>query len=88
MKTEYENKQLKLNTNLAGHAKNAIIKIKVDKEGTPIERFWRNRVNDSKKDSCVEFVESAKSVVPVDKPAGKRKGKTAFKTAGKNESAE
>ena len=35
--------------------------IEVDSEGIPLERFWRQRVADSKMDQCVEWVENAKA---------------------------
>jgi len=58
MKSGYENKSLLLNADLANKKKGAIINIKVDKEGTPVDPYWRNRVKDSKMDNCVEFVDS------------------------------
>ena len=84
---KYENKRLQLNTNLRGQVKGTVVKIKVDKAGTPVERYWRDRVRDSKIDSCVEFVGAAKSVEPVEQAADK-KAKTAKRTAAKPKSAE
>jgi len=49
-------KKLKLNRDLLHNKKDDVIDIKCDKEGTPLEKFWRQRVNDAKRDNCVEFV--------------------------------
>ena len=47
---------IKLNAPLRGYPEGAEIQIKVDKAGTPLERYWRDRFKDSKIDNCVEFV--------------------------------
>ncbi len=52
----YEKKILKLNAPLRGLPVGAKVPIKVDKDGTPVERYWRDRLKDAKKDMCVEFV--------------------------------
>lgn len=36
------------------------VEIEVDKNGTPIDRFWRNRLRDAKLDKCVSKVETKK----------------------------
>jgi hypothetical protein len=55
MITEYENKMLKINANLAGKKKGSIIQIKT-RNGKPIDRYWKDRLEESKLDSCVEWV--------------------------------
>ena len=54
-----ENKavKLKINTPLRGYSKGVELKIKVDPEGVPLERYWRDRLKDSKFDNCVEIIE-------------------------------
>lgn len=52
----YERKVLKLNAPLRGYQAGAEVKIKVDKKGTPIDRYWRDRLKDAQTDKCVEFV--------------------------------
>ncbi len=52
----YEKKVLKLNAPLRGLPKGAEVKVKVDKKGTPVDLYWRNRLKDAKTDKCVEFV--------------------------------
>lgn len=32
------------------------ITINADENGTPLERFWRNRLRDAKTDNCVEVI--------------------------------
>lgn len=53
-------KKLKLNTDLLEHKSGDIIEIKIDKDGVPLDRFWRNRVRDSKIDNCVQWQEKGK----------------------------
>lgn len=59
-KDMYENKQLKLNTALRGHRAGAIVPIKTDKQGTPLDQYWRNRIKDSVTDNCVEIISKPK----------------------------
>jgi len=57
----YENKRLKLNTSLRGHDAGSIVRIKTDKDGTPVDVYWRRRLNDAETDGCVEFHEEVKT---------------------------
>lgn len=52
----YEKKVLKLNAPLRGLPDGAKVTIKVDKDGTPVDRYWRDRLKDAKNDQCVEFI--------------------------------
>lgn len=56
MKTPMENKELKLHTDLAGHKAGETIRVKC-KDGIPVDRYWRNRIEDSAIDGCVSVVE-------------------------------
>ena len=58
MITKYDTKHLQVNANIGGLTKGAVVPIKVDKAGTPLDQYWRNRLKDSKIDNCVEFVKS------------------------------
>lgn len=53
---KYENKSIdvRLNTDLRGMKSGTVLKVKVDKEGTPMERYWRDRFRDAGRDNCVE----------------------------------
>lgn len=54
---KYQTKQLKLNADLRGHRSGQVIPIKVrGKVGSPVDRYWRDRLKDAKIDKCVEFV--------------------------------
>ncbi len=55
---------IKLNAPLRGHAADTELKIEVDKEGTPLDRYWRDRLKDAKIDNCVEFVGSKSTTKP------------------------
>jgi len=61
---KYEKKVLKLNASLRGHPKGAKIKIKVDKDGTPTERYWRDRLKEAEKDKCVEWMGKRRTINP------------------------
>lgn len=61
MMTGYENKMLKLNTPLAGRPAGAQVRIAVDKDGTPMDQYWRRRMKDAQTDNCVEIIEPKKA---------------------------
>ena len=63
----YEKRVLKLNAPLRGYPAGTEVKIKVDSQGTPVERYWRDRLNDAEKDKCVEFVGKKTSTKPTTK---------------------
>lgn len=56
----FENKQLKINAPLKNLKPGAIINIQTDKDGVPLERYWRDRLRDSEIDNCVEIVDAKK----------------------------
>lgn len=58
--TRYEKKKLKLNAPLRGNPKGTVVRIEVDKDGVPVDQYWRNRVKDAAIDGCVEFVKPTK----------------------------
>lgn len=66
----YEKKRIKLNTPLKEYGVGTELTIRVDKKGTPVDRYWRDRLKDSKKDGCIEFVAASK---PVETKADKSK---------------
>lgn len=51
--------KIKLNKDILNHKAGKIIRIP-DKDGIPTERYWRNRLRDSKIDNCIEIVEKTK----------------------------
>lgn len=53
---KYEKKVIRLNAPLRGLPSGAEVKIKVDSEGTPTDRYWRDRLREAQIDKCVEFV--------------------------------
>lgn len=48
--------KIKLNYAFSFHKKGDIIDIEVDEEGTPLNIYWRKRLNDSKLDNCIEVI--------------------------------
>lgn len=52
----YEVKTLKLNTPLRGKPAGSIVRIRFDKNGVALDKYWRNRLEDAKIDKCVEIV--------------------------------
>lgn len=55
---------LKINTDLktpqGTYKAGETILIEADKEGTPLNHFWRNRLKDSSLDHCVEVISKYK----------------------------
>ena len=60
MITKYKNKKVKINKPLKGYKPGAEIAIKFDGD-KPKDRYWRDRLTDSKIDNCVEVVSSTTS---------------------------
>lgn len=58
MKNSENTIQLKLNQDLGGKKKGTILTLKVDREKTILDRYWRRRFKDSVLDNCVELVTS------------------------------
>jgi len=56
----YETKKLRLNSPLRGKHAGEIVRIRVDKNGVPIDAYWRNRLKDADVDGCVEFYDTKK----------------------------
>lgn len=57
---KYEVKTLKVNYDLKGLRAGDTVRIKCDKDGTPIDAYWRRRMKDSAIDNCVEIVVSSR----------------------------
>jgi len=60
MITSYETKQIKLNADLRGMRAGTVLPIKVDANGVPVDRYWRDRLKDSEIDNCIEFATKKK----------------------------
>lgn len=50
--------KIKINLPLKHYKKGDIVNIEIDINGLAIDRYWRNRIKDSKIDGCVEYVKS------------------------------
>lgn len=50
--------QLKLNTDLGGKKKGAIVTVEIDSNKVIKDQYWRRRLEDSALDSCVEIVKN------------------------------
>jgi len=44
-----------------------VISLEVNKEGMPLNSFWKQRFIDSKKDNCIEIIKKEKKVIKEDK---------------------
>jgi hypothetical protein len=76
-KRQYFDKKIKINaeSGLRDYPKDSIIKIKVDKDGNPIDPYWNRRFKDSKYDKCVSFIDTEKKIKEIkNKKAVKNKG--------------
>lgn len=46
-----------------------VVEVKADKHGSPVDRYWRNRIRDAERDGCVEVAKpKAKKPKPEAKP--------------------
>lgn len=54
----YENKKLKIKLNrpLRGFQTGHEMRINVDKNGIPFDRYWRDRFKDAPIDNCLEVI--------------------------------
>lgn len=50
--------KLKIIKNIPGYAAGTTASIQTDGNGIPINKFWRDRVEDAKTDNCVEILAS------------------------------
>ena len=50
--------RVKILVDIPGYKKGQIVTIETDKDGTPLERFWRRRFKDAKTDNCLEIVQA------------------------------
>lgn len=61
----YENKLFKLNYDLKDknrtYKKGGMVKVKM-KDDVPVNKFWRDKLKDSKIDNCMELVETKKKI--------------------------
>jgi len=51
-----------INKDFSGYKKGQKINIDVDKNGTPLVRFWRNRFKDMGIDNCISFGKPKKEI--------------------------
>ncbi len=50
--------RVKILADIPGHKKGQMVIIETDKDGIPLERFWRRRFKDAKTDNCLEIIQS------------------------------
>lgn len=48
-------KVIKVNKTVGMHLAGSEVKVKCDREGVPLDVFWRRRLRDAASDNCVEF---------------------------------
>lgn len=53
--------KLKLNHRMLGYEAGREVAIQTDKDGVPLDKFWRRRLKDAGIDNCVEVVKASKS---------------------------
>lgn len=53
--------KIKINSDLGKYKKGTVIKIAVDSNNIPIDKYWRARLKDSIRDNCIEIVKKEKS---------------------------
>jgi len=73
---------IKLNQALMGRKKGSKLKIDCDKDGTPIDKDWRQFVKDSPRDNCLTVMGEAIEIKEAEKEAPQKETKK--KKTGKN----
>lgn len=53
-----------VNIDMLGVKKGETINLQTDKFGTPLKRFWRNRLKDSKIDNCITVINEVPKKAP------------------------
>ncbi len=53
-----------LTTGVPGHRAGDIVSVETDSNGVPIQKFWRRRFQDAKRDNCIEKVEPVPTKAP------------------------
>ena len=48
--------QIKVNKSVEPYMKEQVVTVQVDALGTPVRKFWRDRLRDAEVDNCVEIV--------------------------------
>lgn len=61
----------KSDVTLGGIAPGGKVRVKVDRDGTPLDRYWRNRLRDAEIDGCVAKVVEAAPIETKTEKAGK-----------------
>lgn len=61
----------KSDVTLGGIAPGGKVRVKVDRDGTPLDRYWRNRLRDAEIDGCVARVVEAAPIETKTEKAGK-----------------
>lgn len=41
---------------ISGYESGKEVQVEVDRDGTPLDKFWRRRLSDAKRDECCEVV--------------------------------
>ncbi len=59
----YENKRLKLNSDLGIYKKGSSVNATFGPDDQPVSPYWRKRLEESKKDNCLEIVKRPKKTV-------------------------
>lgn len=49
--------KIKVNQVIPGYSAGKTVPIKTDDIGIPLDKFWRDRLQDAKTDNCIEIIE-------------------------------
>lgn len=52
-----------INKPIRGYLIGSVVKIKVDENGIPLDRYWRDRLKDAPIDGCISIIKKKKSKV-------------------------
>lgn len=57
--------RIEVRKRMANHAVGEIVIIAADNNGTPLDKFWRRRLEDAEHDDCCKIVRPAPKAAPV-----------------------
>jgi len=67
--------KVKILADIPGHSKGQRVTIETDKDGTPLERFWRRRFKDAETDNCLEIEKAPAKTLKIPKSKHQQESK-------------
>ena len=55
-----KNIMIKIKKAVRGYPVDATVRVRVDKDGIPVDVYWRRRLKDAESDNCIEVMKAEK----------------------------